>query len=310
MAQVLYTNIVIALLFAVSYSNNYDCSLKALEDKMDMQLGKICELIKEVLHKKLFSSCKEIKQADILSASGYYVIKNNNGDLIKVYCNMDELCGYVGGWKRVAILDMTDADQQCPPGLREYDVNGVRACGRPTSSSGSCSSVQFPSDSLSYSEVCGKVIGYQYATVSAIDRGYSDINTYYVDGVSLTHGSPRQHIWTFMAQVQQDILYSHNKFKCPCAPGSTASKAAFIGDDYYCESGASSLHYILYTDDPLWDGKNCGAVEQGCCDQPGMPWFHKVLEQPVTDSIELRVCADEGTANEDAPVAQYEIYVR
>ena len=177
----------------------------------------------------------------------------------------------------------------------------------------SCSSVLFPSDSLSYSEVCGKVIGYQYNSVSAIDGGYTDINSYYVDGVSLTHGSPRQHIWTFMAQLMQDALHNNNKkFICPCASGSTANKASFIGDDYYCESGLPGNTYKngYHTADPLWDGKGCGAVEQGCCDRPGMPWFHKVLNQSTTDHVELRVCADQSTPDEDSPIVQYEIYVR
>ena len=259
----------------------------------------------------LLSSCKEIKEKSPGSKSGYYTIMNETGDPLKVYCNMDELCGSGGGWKRVALLDMTDANQDCPDGLRLYDQNGVRACGRPVSSSGSCASIQFPSDGLSYSEVCGKVIGYQYASPSGTDRMYDDINSYYIDGVSLTHGSPRQHIWTFMAQVEQNVAHGNNNiFICPCAPGSTANKAPFIGDDYYCEAGSTaSWEYTLYTEDPLWDGEHCGPIEQGCC-EPGMPWFHKALDQPTTDYIELRVCADQDTNDEDAPVSQYEIYVR
>ena len=31
----------------------------------------------------------------------------------------------------------------------------------------------------------------------------TDINGNYVDGVSLTHGAPRQHIWTFAATVSE-----------------------------------------------------------------------------------------------------------
>ena len=47
--------------------------------------------------------------------------------------------------------------------------------------------------------MCGKVIGYQVGTTDAFNAGTDDINEHYVDGVSLTHGNPRQHIWTFAA---------------------------------------------------------------------------------------------------------------
>ena len=42
----------------------------------------------------------------------------------------------------------------------------------------------------------------------------------------------------------------------------------------------------------------------------GLPWFNKVLNSTTTDYIELRVCADQGTANEDVPVSFYDIYIK
>ena len=64
----------------------------------------------------------------------------------------------------------------------------------------------------------------------------------------------------------------------------------------------------LYTDDPLWDGEGCGGGEGPCCNAPGVPWFHKVLNSTTTDYIELRVCGD--YFDEDSPVTLYEIYVK
>ena len=71
-------------------------------------------------------------------------------------------CG-PGQWYRVAYLNMSDPTQQCPPSLRLYSANGIRACGRPSSvGQSSCSSLSFASgDSRQYSKVCGQVIGYQ-----------------------------------------------------------------------------------------------------------------------------------------------------
>ena len=58
---------------------------------------------------------------------------------------------------RVGYLNMTDPNEQCPPGFRLHEQNhsGVRACGRYTIG---CLSVTYPSHDISYSQVCGKVL--------------------------------------------------------------------------------------------------------------------------------------------------------
>ena len=98
------------------------------------------------------TSCKEIKIQQQNSPSGGYVVaRANGGTAYTTYCHMGELCGSGGGWTRLAYLNMTDATQSCPFGFRLYQSGGVRACGRPASNSGSCVSVQFPSNGISYS---------------------------------------------------------------------------------------------------------------------------------------------------------------
>ena len=62
------------------------------------------------------------------------------------------------------------------------------------------------------------------------------------------------------------------------------------------------IHYILYVDDPLWDGQNCNGPESTCCTNPNIPWFLKTLNETATDNIELRVCSDQGLPNEDTPL--------
>ena len=62
--------------------------------------------------------------------------------------------------------------------------------------------------------------------------------------------------------------------------------------------------------DPLWDGEGCGIRETACCRAPGLPWFHKVLNTPTTDYIEIRICADSPRSDEDIPVGIYDIYVK
>ena len=222
------------------------------------------------------TSCQEIKNKQPNSPSGVYLLATNNGTQY-VYCNMEELCGSGGGWTRLGYLDMTDATVNCPSGFRLYQSGGVRACGRATSNVGSCTSVQFPSNGISYSQVCGRVVGYQWGSPDAvypgryevetygsvIDSNHNDMNSYYVDGVSITHGSPRQHVWTLMAGYNEASIHyltNDNRYNCPCSQGSPQSSTlqSFIGNDYFCESGNAATdgtwQSILYTSDPLWDG--------------------------------------------------------
>ena len=263
----------------------------------------------------LHTSCKEIKERQPLSPSGVYLLANNNATYT-AYCNMDELCGSGEGWTRLAYLDMSDATQNCPSGFRLYQSGGVRACGRTNISGASCVSVQFPSNGISYSQICGRVTGYQFGSTDAVYHATSsyrsEINSFYVDGVSITRGSPRQHVWTLMAGYSE--ASSSISGSCPCNTGSSVSVQSFIGDNYYCESGNHDAIYwfpVLYTSDPLWDGQGCGSLESPCCNVTGIPWFHRDYgSTTTTDYIELRVCADERTANEDSPVSYYEIYVK
>ena len=305
------------------------CStLSSIENKLKFLNSSVFSLADQLHELKdlhtyapLPSSCQEILQANPQSPSGVYLIANPTtpSATTYVYCKMEELCGSGRGWTRVAYLDMSNTNEKCPDGFYMYQNNGKRACGRPQNSPAGCqASVKFSSFGSNYSQVCGRVIGYQYASPSGITGLVSKtIDQVYVDGISLTYGcSPRKHIWTFMAQVQDNIVHYGNKgYICPCANGSIIKPQSFIGNDYFCESGnnVNKTHWshTMYTDDPLWDGKGCGTIETECCQVPGIPWFHKVLDTPTMDDIELRVCADQhSTDDEDSPVTLYEIYVK
>uniref|UniRef100_A0A1X7SXL1 Uncharacterized protein n=1 Tax=Amphimedon queenslandica TaxID=400682 RepID=A0A1X7SXL1_AMPQE len=74
------------------------------------------------------------------------------------------------------------------------------------------------------------------------DPSHNDINSYYVDGVSITCGSPCQHIWILIVGFNEASNFTgtnddcHN---CPCSQGSLQNSTlqSFIGNDYFCESG-------------------------------------------------------------------------
>ena len=107
---------------------------------------------------------------------------------------------------RLASIDITDISSNCPSGLRTI-TSPRRLCAKNNDGAG-CSSVVFPVQGVQYSRVCGKINGYQMKSTDAFypydHRGQTTIDSHYVDGISLTHGtSPHKHIWTFAAAVHE-----------------------------------------------------------------------------------------------------------
>ena len=119
---------------------------------------------------------------------------------------------------------MSDFSQNCPTVWREDTTNGIRSCRRPQSSTGSCVGTSFSSARV-YNKVCGRVIGYQVASTDGFGGGalHQNIDSYYVYGVSITHGMPRNHIWTLASGITESggqfgIELGHN---CPCSDRSS-----------------------------------------------------------------------------------------
>ncbi len=268
-------------------------------------IGNISSLASKLSFSRAASSCAALPPS---SPSGYYWVRASNGSAVRVYCDMTRSCGGVtGGWMRVAELDMTNSSHQCPSGLGQQNDLNIHTCVRDSDSRG-CSSVMFSTSSVSYTTVCGRIIAYQYGTPDAFNLGHS--NSTYFDGVSLTHGSPREHIWSFVAA--HDELASITGWSCPCVRNNlNIPIPPSVGDDYFCDTGSrnDSRHNIFYSDDPLWDGAGCGPLST-CCSFNSPPWFYKQLPQPTTDDIEMRVCRNKVRDNEDIAIEIIDIFVR
>jgi hypothetical protein len=252
-------------------------------------------------------SCQLIPQG---SPSGHYWIQNaGTGYANLEYCDMTRrCCNSTGGWMRVAHLDMTDTNQHCPSGFRLI-TSPKRTCGTPGSR---CVSTTFPLNGVKYSRVCGKIKAYQYGSPDAFAPYYANraatVDNRYVDGVSLTHGqSPRKHVWTFAAGADET---GFSQYFCPCNTRYTGAVPPFIAQDYFCDTGSTyGWRHLFYHADPLWDGSGCGPNSR-CCGFNNPPWFCKQLPQPTTDDIEMRVCIDEATSNEDIALETVQIFVQ
>ena len=262
-------------------------------------------------------SCSDLQPG--VPSGDYWIQPEGASSPVQVYCDMNRTscsCSLTGGWMRVASLDMTDPNQECPAGFQLVTRTSapLRTCGR--SGSAGCVSTTFQTHGVEYSHVCARVIGYQHSSIDAFGgdgiRG-ATIDSVYMDGVSLTHGqSPRQHIWTFVgAHDEAGTIISRH---CPCTRSDipyTETIPSFMGQDYFCDTGSRGRAQfgVFYANDPLWDGQGCGSVST-CCEFNNPPWFCKQLPQPTTDDIELRICGDEAASNEDTPIEHVEIYIR
>ena len=224
-------------------------------------------------------------------------------------------CGGTPGWRRIGYLDMTDPSQSCPSGLafKNYSED-MRMCGRAEEEPG-CWSVNYSAGGSPYSKVCGRVRGYQFGATGgfyAYHHG-TQLDSYYMEGVSLTHGpsGARTHIWSFTACVSEVYSDIFATLFCPCVTDKAPSPPAFVGNDYFCESGLNSKWsldmYEFYPNDPLWDGKNC---KSSCCQFNNPPFFTKTLPAPTNDDVELRICSHNIGVNEDTPIDQVELYVQ
>ena len=306
---------------------NAEQFIERLCDLIDAKLEKSTEKIISSMKKEIelyhqpgmtpshpADSCADILHYILASQSGYYWVKDINGYSHKVYCDMNISCGgVIGGWMKVAALDMTDINTQCPGSLRQHSDYNKRTC---RVNSGACSSVIFHTNTIAYSKVCGKIKAYQCGSTDAFQPSISNpsINSNYVDGISLTCGNPRKHIWTFAAALDEVGTLPPNN--CPCTNLNQENSATpppdFVGNDYFCDTGSSIIfrNGWCYSDDPLWDGDGRGLLNTCCiCSFNNPRWFYKQLSQPKTDDIEMRVCRDQEMANEDIRVEMVDIYV-
>ena len=264
------------------------------------------------------ASCSEVLEREPSATSDYYWIQLADGTTTQIYCEMTPRCACSSATAstRVAFVNMTDSSQQCPGEFMEVSNSRVRACGRQTTTSGSCNSATFSALGMEYQHVCGRVVGWQIGHPDGFHGSTLlglGIDGYYIDGISITYGGPpREHIWSLAATASEMPVGS---ILCTCsntAVSGVVAPPSFVGNDYYCETGIdySPTGGLFYEDsDPLWDSEGCGSTST-CCDFNNPPWFCKQLPQPTTEDIEVRICANEGTQDEGTPFELIEIYIR
>ena len=262
-------------------------------------------------------SCEDIynNNHETGNKNGYYPINDQ-----WTFCNMTAIvagyftfscAGVEGGWRRIASIDISAGDR-CPTGWSKSSHSGVSFCRSPSNNTG-CYSTIFSANKIRYTRVCGRARGYQQSSTDGFVRynnaDPNNINGPYVDGLSITHGTPRQHIWTYVVGLtDHDSDVNEN---CPCAQTPGRNSPSFVGSNYYCESGAGSSfnHGTYYLSDPLWDGSGCSSGNT-CCSNTNLPWFQYQLSEMTQDDIEVRICRDEVFSNEGVLIDILELYIQ
>ena len=253
-------------------------------------------------------SCKETYDwnPQTHNRSGYYWLMD---PLRHEYCDMEQRseCGNIGGWTRIASINITRGDD-CPTGWSKSSHDGISFCRSPSDNAG-CYPVLFSSKDISYQKVCGMARGYQKGGTDGFRSPHSVAG---VDGLSITHGNPRYHIWSYAIGISA-VNTIHFRSSCPCATNPGDGPDSFIGSNYYCESGhngpPSDSFFLYYLSDPLWDGLDC-PTNNTCCDNPNLPWFYRELDMATTDDVEVRMCTDSHFGDEGVLVDQLELYIQ
>ena len=289
-------------------------------------------------------SCQEIQRLGL--PSGYYWINMENGSTVELFCHMTRnCCNIIGGWTRIALLNMSDPTHNCPKQWREI-TSPKRTCGRANSdkdtggydmnqeeeaNGAGCSSAIFSTYGQQYSHVCGRILGYQYCNTLAFwsyfhNEDEMTIDDAFVDGVTISHGSsPRQHVWTLASALHEN--YQGRDAICQCTKTNYDNKSyrrvkvpPWVGTSYFCETGTASqppattekcsqvYESVFYSKDPLWDGQGCGSTSN-CCKFHQPPWFCKELPQPTRDDLEVRICGSTYASFGDTPVEMVELYI-
>ena len=261
-------------------------------------------------------SCEDIynNNPELGDKNGYYPINNTDW----TFCSMTTIAesyttfscaGVERQWKKIVGINST-AGNDCPIGWVKGTYSGVTFCRAPNDTAG-CYSAFFSTNGVGYQHVCGRARGYQKGGTSAFELVSRSIDTFYVDGLSITYGDPRQHIWTYAAGLTD--FGTSPCCNCPCASraGTRPPTNSFVGNNYYCESGTSNTYSssTYYFSDPLWDGAGCSSSNTCCRTNTNQPWFYRQLPTITQNAIEVRICISDYFTVKGILVDVLELYI-
>ena len=289
--------------FIIIGSKIYDVADQVARMTEDITNSSAIQFASDIQSFYVFGSCDNVTSFKFPFPTGTYRIGSSQDDYSLKRCSTSTALtcnGISGQWRRVAYLDTSQTNFECPGSLQT--ITNPTSC-RIFGSSPTCSSVLFSSGDIPYSQVCGRVYGRYSNTPDAFDTlpgnrpDSPTIDDNYVDGVSLSYSmNPRNHVWTLAATIPQ---YSREDGCTSCnylVPG-------FVGSDYSC--------HIVPDCNSLSDDSTCRLVavwnDDNLCNGDNI--FYRNLTQTTTEDLEMRLCRDQTESDEDISISFIEIFV-
>ncbi len=184
----------------------------ALQDEileLRVQLNKTSSFLAQIWSLLLGSfsfplaSCTELP---LQSPSGDYWITGSSS-LVEVYCEKNRQncsCNSNGWWMKVANLDMTDPNQNCPAEFTTVTraTPPLRTCGRIDNGQSGCVSTTYRTHGVAYTQACGRIKAYQYGSTTAF-VSYDADNEKTIDSHYL--GWYQSNSWTIATTTHLDI---------------------------------------------------------------------------------------------------------
>ena len=255
------------------------------------------KLIADIMALHSFNSCGELGNLSLLFPSGIYRVRSYNCSFIHKYCSTNtafSCSGVSGNWRRIAYLNTNENPVSCPDNFEVRDPIFNPPLCRRTNPNKRCSSVIYPSNDMSYSQVCGTVRVHPEGVPDGFNT-FNDISVY-VDGVYFTYGdsSNRNHIWTYTAAI---TVGSNTR---GCDQCNYMKLSNMPGTNFTCTSAHCSNTNSCFPN-ALW-----GSEAQQCF---GNETFYRQLSESTTDNLEMTECRDQPRSDEDILISFVEIFV-
>ncbi|MCC7075146.1 MAG: hypothetical protein IT383_27785 [Deltaproteobacteria bacterium] len=132
----------------------------------------------------------------------------------------------------------------------------------------------------------------------------------YVDGIALTIGAPRRHVFAFVQGLGDAFGPGLLGSECPCSGGPQAP--SFVASAYVCEEPRLSVDgtgRFYDNSDVLFDGLDVDEVScQGSIESA--PDFQASVGAATIEDLQLHVMMSQGPGDEDLAIISADLWIR